>query len=71
MYESITLSLTRNQTILSANHFPSINLYEDSEIALLGLQTFNSFPNINKDNNKFAIQVVDHNNNNDRMWCYI
>lgn len=72
MYESVTLSLTGNTTILSANYFPSINLYEDSEIALLCLQTFNSFPNINKDNNKFAIQVVDHNNNNtDRMWCYI
>ena len=71
MYESVTLSLTGDKTILSANYFPSINLYEDSEIALLCLQTFNSFPNINNDNNKFAIQVDDHNNNNDRMWCYI
>jgi len=72
MYESVTLSLTGNTTILSANYFPSINLYEDSEIALLCLQTFNSFPNINENNNKFAIQVVDHNNNNnDFMMCYI
>jgi len=71
MYESVTLSLTGDKTTLSANYFPSINLYEDSEIALLCLQTFNSFPNINKDNNKFAIEVGDHNNNNDRIWCYI
>jgi hypothetical protein len=71
MYESVTLSLTGDTTILSANYFPSINLYEDSEIALLCLQTFNSFPNINENNNKFAIQVVDNNNNNDLMMCYI
>ena len=71
MYESVTLSLTGNTTILTTNYFPSINLYEDSEIALLCLQTFNSFPNINENNNKFAIQVVDYNNNNDRMMCYI
>jgi len=71
MNESVTLSLTGKTTILSTNYFPSINLYEDSEIALLCLQTFNSFPNINENNNKFAIQVVDHNNNNDLMMCYI
>ena len=52
MYESVTLSLTGNATILSVNYFPPINLYEDSEIALLCLQSFNSFPNINDNNNK-------------------
>lgn len=71
MYESVTLSLTGNTTILSTNYFPSINLNENSEIALLCLQTFNSFPNINENNNKFAIQVVDNNNNNDHMMCFI
>ena len=72
MYESVTLSLTGNSTILFTNYFPSISLYEDSEIALLCLQTFNSFPNINQDNNKFAIQAVNRDyNNNDRTWCYI
>ena len=52
MYESVTLSLTGNATILSVNYFPPIDLYEDSEIALLCLQSFNSFPNINDNNNK-------------------
>ncbi|KAL4153546.1 hypothetical protein QTP88_001379 [Uroleucon formosanum] len=71
MHESVTLSLTGNATILSVNYFPPINLYEDSEIALLCLQTFNSFPNINENNNKFSIQVVDNENNNDPMVCFI
>lgn len=71
MYESVTLSLTGNATILSVNYFPSINLYEDSEIALLCLQSFNSFPNINENNNKFSIQIVDDENNNTPMMCYI
>ncbi|KAE9537600.1 hypothetical protein AGLY_006623 [Aphis glycines] len=71
MYESVTLSLTGNATILSVNYFPSINLYEDSEIALLCLQSFNSFPNINENNNKFSIEIVDNENNNAPMMCYI
>ena len=71
MYESVTLSLTGNTTILSTNYFPSINLHEDSEIALLCLQTFNSFPNITENNNEFAIEVIDPNNNTDLMVCYI
>jgi len=58
MYESITLSLTGNSTILSMNYFPSLNVYEDSEIALLCLQTFNSFPNINATNNRLEIEVI-------------
>ncbi|KAF0755412.1 Uncharacterized protein FWK35_00021203, partial [Aphis craccivora] len=71
MYESVTLSLTGNATILSVNYFPSINLYDDSEIALLCLQSFNSFPNINENNNKFSLQIVDDENNNTPMMCYI
>ncbi|KAE9522430.1 hypothetical protein AGLY_017189 [Aphis glycines] len=69
MYESVTLSLTGNATILSVIFFPSINLYEDSEIALLCLQSFNSFPNINENNNKFSIKIVDNENNNAPMIC--
>ncbi|CAI6363109.1 unnamed protein product [Macrosiphum euphorbiae] len=71
MHESITLSLTGNSTVLSVNYFPPINLYDDSEIALLCLQSFNSFPNINENNNKFSIQVVDNENNNNPMICFI
>ncbi|KAE9523312.1 hypothetical protein AGLY_016260 [Aphis glycines] len=71
MYESVTLSLTGIATILSVNYFPSINLYEDSEIALLCLQSFNSFLNINENNNTFSIETVDNENNNaSRCGCY-
>ena len=62
MHESITLSLTGNSTELSENYFPSLNVYEDSEIALLSLKTFNSFPNIiNAFNNLLKIEVVGSN----------
>ncbi|KAE9522728.1 hypothetical protein AGLY_016875 [Aphis glycines] len=44
---------------------------KDSEIALLCLQSFNSFPNINENNNKFSIQIVDDENNYTPMMCYI
>ena len=58
MHESITLSLTGNSTELSENYFPSLNVYEDSEIALLCLQTRNLFPNINSANNRLEIEVI-------------
>jgi len=58
MYESVTLSLSGNSTILSVNYFPALNVYEDSEIALLCLQTFNSFPNINSTNNRLEIEII-------------
>ena len=59
MHESITLSLAGKSTILSANYFPALNVYEDSEIALLCLQTFNSFPNIiNKTNNRLKLETI-------------
>ncbi|KAE9529200.1 hypothetical protein AGLY_011996 [Aphis glycines] len=59
MHESFTLSLTGNSTVLAANYFPSLNVYEDSEIALLSLQTFNSFPNIiDAFNNRLKIEVI-------------
>ena len=59
MHESITLSFTGNSTVLSANYFPSLNVYEDSEIALLSLQTFNSFPNIiNPINNRLKLETI-------------
>lgn len=59
MHESITISLTGKSTTLTTNYFPSLNVYEDSEIALLSLQTFNSFPNIiNAINNRLKIEVI-------------
>lgn len=67
MYESITLSLTGNDTTLSTNYFPSLNVYEDSEIALVCLQTFNSFPNINSTNNILEIEVIPNTENRFRI----
>lgn len=60
MDEAVTLSLTGNKTSLSANYFPPINVHEDSEIALLCLQTYNTFPNINETNNRMAILIQDN-----------
>lgn len=57
MHESVTLSLTGNKTSLCSNYFPPIEVYEDSEIALLCLQTYNLFPNINETNNRIRIQL--------------
>jgi len=63
MYESITLSLTGNTTVLSVNYFPSLKVYNDSEVALLCLQTRNLFPNINSTNNSMMIKVIPPMNN--------
>lgn len=58
MHESITLTLTGNKTSLSADYFPSINTNKKSEIAMLRLQTYNTFPNINETNNRMTIYVL-------------
>ena len=74
MYESITLSLTGNTTTLSVHYFPAIDVYDDSEIALLNLQTYNTFPNINETNKKFEIHLENPDrllNNNKFPICYI
>ncbi len=71
MHESITLSLTGNSTVLTANYFPSLNVYEDSEIALLSLQTFNSFPNIiNAINNRLKIEVIPSKRNKYKLHTF-
>ena len=74
MYESITLSLTGNTTTLSVHYFPAIDVYDDSEIALLNLQTYNTFPNINETNNQFEIHLENPDrllNNNKFPTCFI
>lgn len=60
MNEGVTLSLTGNKTSLFSNYFPPINVHEDSEIALLCLQTYNTFPNINETNNEVVILIQDN-----------
>lgn len=52
MQKSVTLTLSGNKTSLSADYFPSINVNKNFEIALLPLQTYNIFSNINEINNK-------------------
>lgn len=74
MQESVTLSLTGNTTTLSVHYFPPIDVYGDSEIALLNLQTYNTFPNINETNNNFEIHLENPDrllNNNKFPTCFI
>ncbi|KAE9522757.1 hypothetical protein AGLY_016866 [Aphis glycines] len=58
-------------TVLTENYFPSLNVYEDSEIALLSLQTFNSFPNIiNTINNRLKIEVIPSKRNKYKLHTF-
>ncbi|KAF0749220.1 Uncharacterized protein FWK35_00019223, partial [Aphis craccivora] len=71
---STTLSLTGNKTTLSVHYFPSIDVYDDSEIALLNLQTYYTFLNINETNNQFEIYLENPDrlvNNNKFPTCLI
>lgn len=52
---SITLTLSGNSSILSANYFPPINLSEDYECALIDFHSYNSIPNVDVYNNLFHI----------------
>lgn len=52
---SITLALSGNTSILSANYFPPIELDGEYECCLVDFHTYNSIPNIDKDNNLFHI----------------
>lgn len=57
MNQSITVSMSGEMTNLSSTYFPVINVYKDSEIALLCLHTYNMFPNVNETNNNIRIIV--------------
>jgi hypothetical protein len=61
MNESITVSLSGKMTSLSSTYFPAINLQENSEIAMLCLHTYNTFPNVNETNNNIRIITPTHN----------
>ncbi|KAE9521934.1 hypothetical protein AGLY_017668, partial [Aphis glycines] len=74
MQESVTLSLSGNTTTLSVHYCPPIDVYDDSEIALLNLQTYNTFANINETNNNFEIYLENSDrllNNNKFPICSI
>lgn len=50
---SFTLSITGNESLLTTNYSPPLQLEGEYECALLYLSTFNSIPNIESKNNKF------------------
>lgn len=52
---SITLTLTGNSSLLSANFYPEIELNEHPNYSccLLDFHTYNSIPNVHKNNNNF------------------
>lgn len=73
MDESIAVSISGKITTLSSTYFPAINVHENSEIALLGLHTYNMFPNVNETNNNIRIIVPERGQNLDinlPFGCY-
>lgn len=52
---SITLTLTGNTSILVANYFPPIDLDRNYECGLVDFHSYNSVPNVDKENNLLHI----------------
>lgn len=52
---SITLAVSGNSSILTANYFPPIELTDDYECCLTDFHSYNSIPNVDSDNNLFHI----------------
>lgn len=52
---SITLAISGNSALLTANYFPPIDLTDDYECALIDFHSYNSIPNVDYDNNLFHI----------------
>lgn len=58
---SYTFTLSGNQSVLTTNFYPPINLKENEEyaLALVNLETYNSPPNVNASNNKLRYKTKD------------
>lgn len=54
---SFQLQLSGNSSTFSAVYFPPIVLKKNSELALLSIDTWNSFANINSKNNEFHYKI--------------
>jgi hypothetical protein len=54
---SLTFTLTGKTSELSADHFPPISLEGEWVVGLLGFETYNSIPNIDKSNNSFYYEI--------------
>jgi len=52
---SRTLTLTGNTPILVADYFPPITLDQDYQCGIISLDTYNSIPNVDVENNLFHI----------------
>lgn len=52
---SLTLTLTGDTSVLTANYFPPIELATDYVCGLIDFQTYNSIPNIDTGNNIFFV----------------
>lgn len=50
---SLTFTFTGNESTLSADFFPSIELNDEYEVGLLGFESYNSIPNVDSSNCKF------------------
>jgi len=51
---SLTLTLSKKSTVLTANYFPSIDLSDgDYELGLAIFETYHTIPNVNESINKF------------------
>lgn len=58
---SLTLTLSGNSSILTANYFPPIDLKERNYICgLVDFQTYNSIPNVDERNNNFNLGGKDY-----------
>lgn len=55
MSKSITLTLSGDSSVLTAQYFPPIELGKKYELGLLEFYTYNSIPNINNSNNRLII----------------
>lgn len=52
---SITLALSGNSSVLTANYYPPIDLAGEYECSLVDFHSYNSIPNVDYDNNLFHI----------------
>jgi len=56
---SLTLTLSGNSSILTADYFPPIDLSQESYVCgLVDFQTYNSIPNVDIDNNIFPFGIT-------------
>lgn len=52
---SLTLTFSGNESLLTADYFPPLELNTNYVCGLVDIQTFNSIPNVDKENNQFHI----------------